>query len=208
MRKLFIALFLGLAVSAFAQNDGRKDYTAQFDVYSTKYAQDVIGHMTHKKFKGREAGTKENRKIMEFIVNEFKDMGVDVMVQQITAESLAAAIGDPKPGKEYPAQMGNVIGKIEGKHYNKYVVVGAHYDHLGYKKGIGIHPGADDNASGIVALLSLARMMKSSGMIPEYTILFCAWDGEEKGLLGSKYFVEEWYGKRAASVNRVQRHAA
>ena len=42
-------------------------------------------------------------------------------------------------------------------------------------------------------------MMKSSGIIPEYTILFCAWDGEEKGLLGSKYFVEKWFGTRAAS---------
>ena len=200
MRRLFALLLFGFfAVSVSAQNSNGDDFTAQFGEYSTKYAQEVIGHMAHKKFKGREAGTKENRRIMEFIVDEFKGIGVDVTVQQITAESLAAAIGDPKPGKEYPEQMGNVIGRIKGKHHNKYVIVGAHYDHLGDKKGIGIHPGADDNASGIVALLSLARMMKSSGITPEYTILFCAWDGEEKGLLGSKYFVEEWFGKRAAS---------
>ena len=189
-------LLLGLAFSAFSQE---KDFTAQFDVYSTKYAQEVINHMAHKKFKGREAGTKENRKIMEFIRDEFIKAGVDVQIQEITAQSLTGAIGEPKPGKTYPEEMGNVIGRIKGKQHNKYVIVGAHYDHLGNKKGIGIHPGADDNASGIVALLSLAKMVKASGMTPEYTILFCAWDGEEKGLLGSKYFVSEWFAKRAAS---------
>lgn len=196
MRRFFTLLFLGISLSAFAQE---KDFTAQFDVYSTGYAQEIINHLAHKKFKGREAGTKENRRIMEFIQDEFIRAGIDVQVQEITAQSLTDAIGEPRPGRTYPEKMGNVIGRIKGRQHNKYVVVGAHYDHLGYKKGIGIHPGADDNASGIVALLSLAKMVKASGITPEYTILFCAWDGEEKGLLGSKYFVSEWFAKRAAS---------
>lgn len=196
MRRFFTLLFLGISLSAFAQE---KDFTAQFDVYSTRYAQEIINHLAHKKFKGREAGTKENRRIMEFIQDEFIRAGIDVQVQEITAQSLTDAIGEPRPGRTYPEKMGNVIGRIKGRQHNKYVVVGAHYDHLGYKKGIGIHPGADDNASGIVALLSLAKMVKASGITPEYTILFCAWDGEEKGLLGSKYFVSEWFAKRAAS---------
>lgn len=155
--------------------------------------------MAHKKFKGREAGTRENHKIMEFIENEFRNIGINVRIQPIDAQSLTNAIGEPKPGRTYPPQMGNVIGSIKGKDPHKYVIVGAHYDHLGNKKGIGIHPGADDNASGIVALLSLAKMLKSSGITPECTVLFCAWDGEEKGLLGSRYFVADWYANRAAS---------
>lgn len=196
MRRLLTVILLGLALSAFAQE---KDFTAQFDVYSTKYAQKVIGHMSHKKFKGREAGTRENRKIMEFICREFEKAGVQAERQNITAQALASAIGDPKPGNAYPQEMTNVIARINGKNSHKFIIVGAHYDHLGYKEGIGIHPGADDNASGIVALLSLAKMVKQSGITPEYTILFCAWDGEEKGLLGSKYFVEDWYAGRATS---------
>lgn len=199
MRKFLAILLVFITVPVFAQMTDRQDFTEQFAVYSNKYAQEVINHMAHKKFKGREAGTKENRKIMEFISNELSGAGVDVRIQDITAADLADAIGEPKPGKSYPENMGNVIGKIKGKHHNKYVIVGAHYDHLGKKKGAGIHPGADDNASGIVALLSLAKMIKASGITPEYTILFCAWDGEEKGLLGSKYFVEKWFAERAAS---------
>ncbi|MBQ5827794.1 MAG: hypothetical protein IIW47_03245, partial [Bacteroidales bacterium] len=62
MRKIFTVLFLGIAMSSFSQE---KDFTAQWGQYSTKYAQEVINHMTHKKFKGREAGTRENNKIME-----------------------------------------------------------------------------------------------------------------------------------------------
>ena len=199
MKKFFTIFLVFLAAQVFAQEKQDQDFTGQFGVYSTKYAQEIINHMSHRKFKGREAGTKENRKIMEFIKNEFIEAGVDVNIQHIDAASLADAIGEPKPGRTYPETMGNVIGRIKGEHSNKYVIVGAHYDHLGKKKGIGIHPGADDNASGIVALLSLAKMIKASGITPKYTILFCAWDGEEKGLLGSKYFVEDWYAKRAAS---------
>ena len=196
MRKLFTAILLAFSVVSFAQDKQGKCFTDQFDVYSNKYAQEIVNFMSHKKFKGREAGTKENRKIMEYIVAEFQKAGCPVERQEISATSLAAVIGEPKPGKTYPEAMTNVIARIEGKDPHKLIVVGAHYDHLGNKKGIGIHPGADDNASGIVALLSLARMVKASGITPECTILFCAWDGEEKGLLGSKYFVGDWYAKR------------
>jgi hypothetical protein len=65
------------------------------------------------------------------------------------------------------------------------IVVGAHYDHLGSG-----HPGADDNASGVAALLELARAF-ASGPQPDRTILFVAFDAEEGGRLGSKRFVED-----------------
>lgn len=197
MKNIIAALLLCLSASVFAQEKEGKCFTDQWGVYSTKYAQEVIDFMAHKKFRGREAGTKENHKIMEFIAGEFEKAGYPVEKQTITNESLVKAIGEPKPGKTYPKEMTNVIATLKGKDPHKLVVVGAHYDHLGYKKGIGIHPGADDNASGIVALLSLAKMLKSSGITPEYTVLFCAWDGEEKGLLGSKYFVNTWYSNRS-----------
>ncbi len=81
----------------------------------------------------------------------------------------------------------NVMGMIPGKDSTKYVIVGAHYDHLGMREGF-IYNGADDNASGAAGLLSLAGAWALSGIIPEYNLIFTSWTGEEKGLLGSSYF--------------------
>ena len=198
MKQLIISIFAVMCMSVSISAQGQdKDFTKVFGVYEDEFAQRVIGHMADKKFNGREAGTKENRKIMKFIAKEFDKIGLDVQIQRITDETLTKAIGAHKKGKAYPKEMANVIATIPGVEADKYVVVGAHYDHLGNKVGIGIHPGADDNASGIVALLSLAKMMKAQGITPKYTILFCAWDGEEKGLLGSKYFVADWFKDEA-----------
>ena len=77
------------------------------------------------------------------------------------------------------------------------VVVGAHYDHLGYGgEGSGslapdvhaVHPGADDNASGTAGMLEIARRMVAAR--PERTLVFAAFSGEEEGLLGSSHFVQ------------------
>ena len=83
----------------------------------------------------------------------------------------------------------NVMGMIPGKDNTKYVIVGAHYDHLGMREGF-IYNGADDNASGAAGLLSLAGAWALSGIIPEYNLIFASWTGEEKGLLGSSYFTQ------------------
>jgi hypothetical protein len=83
----------------------------------------------------------------------------------------------------------NVLGYIEGKNPNEVVVIGGHYDHVGKYNGF-IFNGADDNVSGTVGVLSLARAFKESGEKPEKTIVFAAWTAEEMGLWGSKYFVK------------------
>lgn len=87
----------------------------------------------------------------------------------------------------------NVIGYIEGSTYkDEYVVVSAHYDHLG-KRGDDIYFGADDNGSGSSLLLELAQSFQQGvleGNKPKRNIVFCWFTGEEKGLLGSKYYSE------------------
>jgi hypothetical protein len=83
----------------------------------------------------------------------------------------------------------NVLGMIEGENPQEIVVVGAHYDHLG-KYGGYVYNGSDDNASGTVAVLSIARACMAAGIKPRRTLIFAAWTAEEKGLLGSEYFVE------------------
>lgn len=92
---------------------------------------------------------------------------------------------------EYKGKMAgaNIVGYIPGSRQpNKYIVVTAHYDHLGVRDGK-IYNGADDNASGAAALLTLAGYFAKNR--PGNSIIFAAFDGEEENLLGSKDFVEE-----------------
>jgi hypothetical protein len=91
----------------------------------------------------------------------------------------------------------NVIGFLDN-HAATTIIIGAHYDHLGYGEDGSslyrgqerqIHNGADDNASGTAGLIELARMLKQS-RLKKNNYLFIAFSGEELGLLGSKYFTE------------------
>lgn len=81
----------------------------------------------------------------------------------------------------------NVIGRITGENSDSLLVVTAHYDHLG-KVGDTLFPGASDNASGTAFLIELARYFSKHK--PKYTLIFIAFAGEEAGLFGSSYFVE------------------
>ena len=83
----------------------------------------------------------------------------------------------------------NVCAMIEGKDKDRNIVIGAHYDHLG-TNGAQIWNGADDDASGTVAVMSIGRAFMASGVQPPCNIIFAAWTAEEKGLLGSRFFVE------------------
>ncbi|MEM7370992.1 MAG: M28 family peptidase [Bacteroidota bacterium] len=85
----------------------------------------------------------------------------------------------------------NILAYIPGSERPEEVIVlSAHYDHLGMRRGK-IHPGADDNAAGVSALLEIARAFKraeAAGYRPRRSLLFFACTAEEKGLLGSRYY--------------------
>ena len=99
------------------------------------------------------------------------------------------------------AKTANVIGLLEGNDKvlkDEYIVVGAHYDHLGFggpnsgsrmPDTIAIHNGADDNASGTAMVMELAKKLCSQKAKLKRSIIFVSFSGEEMGLLGSKYFV-------------------
>ena len=91
--------------------------------------------------------------------------------------------------RDYESQ--NVIGYVEGTEYpDSFIVLSAHYDHLG-KMGSEVYfPGANDNASGVAMLLNLADHYTHKEP-PTKTIIFIAFGAEEAGLIGSKYFVEK-----------------
>jgi hypothetical protein len=91
-------------------------------------------------------------------------------------------------GKPGSVVISNVIGIIRGKDTTRNVVIGAHYDHLGIHGGE-IYNGADDNASGVCGMLAMAKKWSENGAPPPCNIIFAAWTGEEKGRMGSIYFV-------------------
>jgi hypothetical protein len=113
----------------------------------------------------------------------------------------ALGVAAPAMGREQPWEMTgrtregpktfngvNVIGVVPGTRVtDRYIVVTAHYDHVGTNDGQ-IFNGADDNASGVATMLALAADLKRQA--PEHSVLIVALDGEERGLLGAKHFVE------------------
>jgi len=91
----------------------------------------------------------------------------------------------------------NIVGYLEGSDpdlKDEYIVIGAHYDHLGFRKEEDekvIYHGADDNASGVATVIELARYFASKPDLVKRSIIFIAFDAEESGLLGSGKFVSE-----------------
>jgi len=83
----------------------------------------------------------------------------------------------------------NVVAMIEGERTDEFVAVGAHMDHMGMEPGV-VWNGADDNASGTIGVIMVAKAIAATGVKPKRTILFCAWTAEEKGLIGSAYFAK------------------
>ncbi len=83
----------------------------------------------------------------------------------------------------------NVIGRIEGNRSDSCLIIIAHYDHLGHLGKQVWYPGANDNASGVAMMLTLARYYARPENRPEHTMLFIASAAEENNLLGAEYYV-------------------
>ena len=171
-------------------------------------AEATINFLASDELQGREAGFHGSRVTSEYIVSLLQWMGVsplaDSYFQPFDAyrkerqkkgrlEVHPDSIAKLKQEVHQKLTMRNVLGMIPGKNTKEYVIVGAHFDHLGIDPvldGDQIYNGADDNASGVSAVLQIARAFLVSGQQPERNVIFAFWDGEEKGLLGSKYFVQ------------------
>ena len=171
-------------------------------------AEATINFLASDELQGREAGFHGSRVTSEYIVSLLQWMGVsplaDSYFQPFDAyrkerqkkgrlEVHPDSIAKLKQEVHQKLSMRNVLGMIPGKNTKEYVIVGAHFDHLGIDPALDgdqIYNGADDNASGVSAVLQIARSFLASGQQPERNVIFAFWDGEEKGLLGSKYFVQ------------------
>jgi hypothetical protein len=97
----------------------------------------------------------------------------------------------------------NVLGYIEGSDpelKKEAIVIGAHLDHLG-RRGDYIFNGADDDGSGSVGVMEIAEAFTENPVKPKRSIVFALWTGEEKGLLGSRYYVANSFMKTAVNLN-------
>ncbi|MEY2948830.1 MAG: hypothetical protein RLZZ248_31 [Bacteroidota bacterium] len=178
MKYLFALFSMIVAWTLTGQND---------DLISIKV--DVV-YLSSDLLEGRETGTEGEAMAAQYIANRFNQLGLNTSFQSFDFEVKAhphATESTPKTGK-------NVIGYLDnGADYT--VVIGAHYDHLGYGSSgslhrgePAIHNGADDNASGVAAMLRLAEWLSKEGAPNANNYLFLAFSGEEFGLFGSKYY--------------------
>src|SRR5690606_5806211 len=120
----------------------------------------------------------------DYIADRYRDLGLAPLGDDLL---LPFRAGVSRMGG--PVQGWNVAGVIRGsEHPDRYIVVTAHYDHEGVADGV-VWNGADDNASGVAALLELARHFIPRP--PRHSIVFLALDGEEQGLLGARAFTAD-----------------
>lgn len=203
-RTSLFAASIMLSTTLWAQSPVEKG----LNTINKENAEAYIGFLASDELEGREAGFQGGRIAAEYIVSNLKIMGIaplnDSYYQPFEAYNKERqkrgrfqvhpdSINQLKQGVHQKLSMRNILGKIEGKNPNEYVIIGAHYDHLGFDPmldGDRIYNGADDNASGVSAVLQVAKAFLASGKQPERTVIFAFWDGEEKGLLGSEYFVQ------------------
>ena len=202
-----LVLFLSMSAAIQAQTPKEQG----LKVINQTTAEAHIAFLASDELEGREAGFHGGRIAAEYIVSCLKQMNISPLGAchyqpfeaynrerqrrerfQVDRDSVLVIKAEKVHQK---LDMRNILAKIEGKRKNEYVIIGAHYDHLGIDPmldGDQIYNGADDNASGVSAVLQIAHAFVMSGVQPERTVIFALWDGEEKGLLGSRFFTQNF----------------
>ena len=167
---------------------------------------DDVSFLADDKLEGRQTGTKGEVKASEYIAKRFEEMrlqpkGTEGFLQPFSFKPKT----DPHKEVEFTTNADstitgrNVIAFINNNAETT-IVIGAHYDHLGFggegslyrEEDKAVHNGADDNASGVAVMLNLASRLKTRSdttiVKDQNNYLFMAFSGEEMGLLGSNYF--------------------
>lgn len=172
-----LALTLVLPAGTVAQTA-----TASAPAVDSKSLLHDLSVLSADSMEGRRTGTPGNAKARAFIIRRFQAAGV---------QPLDASFEEPFTfsgrGGGAPSNGVNVVGLIRGsKQPERYIVVSAHYDHLGVRDG-DVFNGADDNASGTAALFAVAEYFRRHP--PSHSLLIVAFDAEESGLRGARAFV-------------------
>ncbi|MEM9347040.1 MAG: M28 family peptidase [Planctomycetota bacterium] len=182
-----------------------KPYTPGPAINASAFMRD-IETLTHPDMEGRDAGTKGIELARDFIVERFESLGLEpgfvIDGEPRFTQPLQVRTGRDTEGEAITTSVQNVGALLPGKGdlADEVIVIGAHYDHIGYghfgsrdpdMKGH-LHPGADDNASGTAGVLLLAEHFAVQDWpddVPRRTIFFTGFAAEERGLIGSRFMV-------------------
>ncbi|WP_422089778.1 M28 family peptidase [Tenacibaculum ovolyticum] len=149
--------------------------------FTTNLILDDIKKLSSDEFEGRKTSTLGATKAKDYIRERFKKLNVIPLL-----ESFEQPFSFTQGEKDYNAV--NVLGLIKGtEHTDKYIVLSAHYDHLGIINDK-IFNGADDNASGVAALFAFAEYFKTHP--PKHNVILASFDAEELGLKGAYHFAD------------------
>ena len=169
------------AIGASAQNTMVREHQSARRLVTNSILNERIGHLCDNLCEGRGSGQRGGGIAALWLQREFERIG---LMRMSGGYAHAVTLKDGKLGR-------NIIGMLPGSKAttrDRYVIVGAHYDHLGTLDGK-IYPGADANASGTAALLSLAEMLseyKDGGRTHDSNVIFVAFDAKEHDMAGSK----------------------
>ena len=191
---LLILFSISQAVLAAEKNTA---YQAALDSIVAQEMGQTVDDLASPKFEGREAGSTGGHAAGDYLVERFRKL------------PLKPAGDNQGYFQSFGYGYRNILALLPGSDpvlKEQVIVVGAHYDHLGLGRPRDnnppgtFYPGADDNASGTSGVLQLARAFSKMPIAPKRSILFICFDGEEKGLLGSKH----WTADPTLPLNRVR----
>jgi Zn-dependent M28 family amino/carboxypeptidase len=177
-----MVIFLNVMIFGFSQITlSQKHHSNDIISFNSDSLLYHVKTLSSDTFEGRRTGTKGAEKARAYIIKRFENLNVLPLTN-----NYHQLFSFQARGKSY--QGTNLLGYIKGSIYPEdYIVISAHYDHEGIKNEQ-IYNGADDNASGIGALLAFAEYFQKN--IPKHSIILAAFDAEELDLMGSKYFIE------------------
>lgn len=157
-----------------------------------------VAYLTDSARLGRKAGSAQELDVARYLHNQLEKAGVFMLSPEDGEDFYLTVQGDTIHSR-------NVIGVVEGydpKLKNEYVVIGAHYDHLGtsYLKRDGedklqIFYGADDNASGVATLVEVAKQVAAQHYVFRRSVIFALFGAEELGMVGSWYFLNRSFSE-------------
>jgi aminopeptidase YwaD len=157
-----------------------------------------IEYLASDQLEGRLAGTPGNDSAAAYLARRYRSLGLTELLPGYLQPFDALSAQDAHMGRTAPRPTQNVVALLRGRDpalREEYVVIGAHFDHLGRspmfaldpEAGDAIRNGADDNASGTAAVLDLARLFAANP--PRRSVVFVNFSAEELGVLGSSWFV-------------------
>lgn len=182
------ALSLTLALSACMGMTPAEAPSAPIAPEPDRYAQLMqdLRILSADDMEGRHIGTPGGQRARDYLVGRYEALGIAAPAMG-RLQPFEAAV-TRRDGSTATFNGVNILGVIPGTRVtDKYIVITAHYDHNGVREGQ-IYNGADDNASGVATMLEIAARLKAAP--PQHSVLIVALDGEERGLLGAKHFVE------------------